>query len=67
MKRDAVNTLPASFKKFPSPDPADPFGKASGRNLLTMELSRLIQMLVFAQGGFDLFSLPVNQTRLLKP
>jgi hypothetical protein len=61
------STLPVSCENFPFPDPVDPFGKASGRNLLTMGLSRLNQLLELTQGGFDLFSLLVNQTRLLKP
>jgi putative component of membrane protein insertase Oxa1/YidC/SpoIIIJ protein YidD len=58
---------PASCSNFAFLDPVDPLGKASGRNLLTMGLSRLVRLLEFTQGGFDLFSLPVNQARLLKP
>jgi hypothetical protein len=55
------------LQKFFFPDPVDPFGKASGWNLLTLGLSRLVRLLESTQGEFDLFLVPVNKTRHLKP
>jgi len=48
-------------------DPVDPFGKASGRYLLTMALSLLIHLLEFTPSGFGLYPPHVNKTRHLKP
>jgi hypothetical protein len=55
------------LQKFFFPDPVDPFGKTSGRNLLTIGLSRLVRLLEFTQREFELFLVPVNKTRHLKP
>ena len=59
--------LPSQLQKFSIPDPVDPFGKASGRNLLTMGQLPLVRLLEFTQGEFGLFTGSVNSTRLLKP
>jgi hypothetical protein len=49
------------------PDPVNSFGKASGRNLLTMALSLWIQLLQFTPSGFGLYLVHVNKIRHLKP
>ena len=55
------------MQKFFIPDPVDPFGKASGRNLLMMGQLPLVWLLEFTQDEFGLFTGSVNSTRLLKP
>jgi hypothetical protein len=55
------------LQKLFLPDPVDPFGKASGRNLLTIGLSHLVRLLEITQSEFELFLVPVNKNRHLKP
>jgi hypothetical protein len=55
------------LQKISFPDPVDPFGKASGRNLLTMALSPSVHILEFTPNGFGAYPAHVNKTRHLKP
>jgi hypothetical protein len=59
--------LSRQLQKISLPDPVDPFGKASGRDLLTMALSILVHFPEFTSSGFGLHPLHVNKTRHLKP
>jgi hypothetical protein len=59
--------LTRQLQTFSVPDPIDPLGNASGPNLWSMGLSLWVRLPELTQGEFDLFLLPVNNTRLLKP
>jgi hypothetical protein len=54
-------------EKFRFPEPVDPFGKASGRNLLTLGQLRVFYLTEFTEGEFGYVTLPVTSTRHLKP
>jgi len=65
LKHDSDKTR--QLQKFSLPDPVDPFGKASGRDLLTMASSLLVHLPEFTPSEFGLYPLHVNKTRHLKP
>jgi hypothetical protein len=60
-----LNTRPLQKSFFL--DLVDPFGKASGRNLLTMASSLLVHLPEFTPSEFGLYPLHVNKIRHLKP
>jgi hypothetical protein len=59
--------MTSQLQKFSIPDPVDPFGKGSGRNLLTIARLPLGRLLEFTRGEFGLYTQPANLPLLLKP
>jgi hypothetical protein len=67
METLGIRSITPPVAKISLPDPVDPFGKASGRHLLTMALSLLVHLPEFTPSGFGLYPLHVNKTRHVKP
>ena len=63
----SYSIYPRVAKKNSLPDPVDPFGKAPGRDFLTMASSLLVHLPEFTPSEFGLYPLHVNKTRHLKP
>ncbi len=53
-------------QRFDFPEPADPFGKTSGRNLLTLAQFRVLHLMNSPKANLGPLPRPVNSIRRLK-